>query len=143
MECACNDRVEALERQVLAQGKIIEAMRNAMAVFGQAMPGRVDEVLADLPAQDVEIVLGQSPVIPTERQQEALTKVVGLLIQHKLIRHTELVRKAKGLTKDEIGAALDVVAKEGRLETVKVKPTDSSRGRPVVHYRWVEEGEAA
>jgi hypothetical protein len=146
------DRLRSLEAQVKAQGQILEAMslgmkgvleQHAKGVLelANAVPSAVDQATSGLKPYDREAVWGEGPDVEQHRVTIALRRVMAVLSHNTVITRGELGRKLKAMrgeekvTNNEINAALDVIANEGRLEVTKTPTGPSGRGRPVETYR--------
>lgn len=135
------DRLRSLEAQVKAQGEILEALVSALKHTASAVPSAVDQATSGLKPYDREAVWGEGPDVEQRRVSVALRRVMAVLSHNTVITRGELGKKLKAtrgeekVTNNEINAALDVIANEGRLEVTKTPTGPSGRGRPVETYR--------
>lgn len=132
------ERLQALERQVLLQGQMLDRIYGAVRGFGADLQTQVDEVMAQVSEADASVVLGKAPLVPSHRRRDALAAVLILLKKHGQMSRPDLGRRiGRKFTKVEIDAALDLIAMDGKLKTIKVQPEGEqgpAKGRPKLFY---------
>ncbi len=134
MDRQTEERLQALERQVLLQGQMLDRIYIAVRGFGSDLQAQVDEVMAQVSQADADVMTGKAPPVPSHRRRDALAAVLILLKKHGQLSKPDLSRRiGRKFTRTEIDAALDLIAMEGKLQMIKVQ--GEGKGRPKLFYK--------